>query len=799
MQDTPVLTIPLRKPPETLTRADTPKPEPAPKPEPPKAEQTPKLEAPAKAETPPPPPLDDPSLYINRELSWLEFNRRVLEEALDARVPLLERVKFLAIFASNLDEFFMVRVGGLQQKVQAGIALGSGADRMPPQEQLERISQSIRQHMGDAYRCLAQELLPALAKEGIVILGLKDLSDEHRKHLREVFRREIFPVLTPLAIDPGHPFPHLSNKSLNLGVILRRPKTQEKLFAVVQVPAGLPRFVPLSGVSVVTTTASVVGPEQTANGPLPAMPARKDVQAAKGHAFTALESVIRIHLPELFPGMEIENSIVFRVTRNSDYEIDNDEVEDLLKAIEEEIRKRRRGFAVRLEIEADAPPEVGQFLTQALDLEPMDVHAAPGLIDVTSLFHIHSLPGYPHLRDPQYVPQAVPEFQSAPNLWAAIRARDILLHHPYESFNPVIDFIEAAAADDRVLAIKQTLYRTSSESPIVRALQQAADNGKQVTAVIELKARLDEERNILWARELEKVGVHVVFGFVGLKTHCKVALVVRREDDGIRRYVHLGTGNYNPQTARIYTDLGYFTCNPDFCEDVSALFNYLTGYSELPQWRKLIVAPSRMQAFFIEKIHQEMQAGKQGRIIAKINGLLEPVIVQALYRASQAGVKIDIFCRSICALRPQFPGVSDNIRVVSIVDRFLEHSRIFYFHNGGDPQVYIGSADWMDRNLSRRVEVVFPIEPPELKHRLIREILATCLADNVKSRELLPDGSYRRVTSDAAQPPLRSQERFIELAVQNAQRLIKEPPPEPPPLLLMPKPRRRKKQQKQNQ
>jgi polyphosphate kinase len=376
----------------------------------------------------------------------------------------------------------------------------------------------------------------------------------------------------------------------------------------------------------------------------------------------------------------------------------------------------------------------------------------------------------------------VPEFVQAPNLWAAIRTRDILVHHPYESFSPVVDFIEEAANDDRVLAIKLTLYRTSSDSPVVRALQRAADNGKQVTAVIELKARLDEERNIVWARELEKAGVHVVFGFIGLKTHCKVALVVRREDDGIHRYVHLATGNYNPQTARLYTDLGYFTCNPDFCEDVSALFNYLTGFSELPQWRKLIVAPSRLQSFMIEKITQEtllQQAGKEGRIIAKVNGILEPAIIQALYRASQAGVRIDLVCRGICALRPGVSGVSDNIRVISIVDRFLEHSRIFYFGNDGDPQVYVGSADWMDRNLSRRVEVVFPIEPPELKQRLIREVLATTLADNVKARELLPDGHYRRVAADPVQVRTRSQERFLEIASQNASRSLNEVAPPP--------------------
>jgi polyphosphate kinase len=717
----------------------------------------------ALAAPPPQVALDDPSLYLNRELSWLEFNRRVLEEARDPQVPLLERLKFLAIFGSNLDEFFMVRVGGLQQKVQAGIAVGSGADRMPPREQLDRISQLSHHLTSEQYACLLGDILPALEKEGVVLRGLRELTDADRKHLHEVFHREVFPVLTPLAIDPVHPFPHLLNKSLNLVVLLQRPGQRsgqaEKLYAVVQVPSVLPRFVPLP--------------------------------VERGYAFTPLETVIRIHLPELFAGMELEHAAVFRVTRNSDFEIDDDEVEDLLKTIEEEVRKRRRGTAVRLEIEADAPPEMEQFLTNALDLDPaVDVYRIPRLLDLTGLFQIHGLPGFPQLRDSQYVPQPVPEFAQASSPWSAIRARDILVHHPYESFGHVMDFIEAAASDERVLAIKQTLYRTSSDSPVVRTLARAADNGKQVTAVIELKARLDEERNIVWARELEKAGVHVVFGFPGLKTHCKVCLVVRREDDGIRRYVHLATGNYNPQTARIYTDFGFFTCNPDFCEDVSALFNYLTGYSELPAWRKLVVAPSRMQAFMVEKIQQEaafQAAGKGGRILAKMNGLLEPVIVQELYRASQAGVRIDLICRGICALRPGVPGVSDNIRVTSIVDRFLEHSRIFYFGNGGDPKVYIGSADWMDRNLSRRVEVVWPIEQPDLKQRIIREILGTLLADNMKARELLPDGSYCRGPGEANQPRVHSQERFLDIAAQNAsRRLIEVQTPsvayiEPPP------------------
>jgi polyphosphate kinase len=699
----------------------------------------------------PVPALDDASLYFNRELSWLQFNRRVLEEAQDPQVPLLERLKFLAIFSSNLDEFFMVRVGGIQQKVQAGIPFGSGADRMPPRVQMERISETAHQLVADQYRALADDVLPALEREGITFRGLKDLTDADRRYLREMFRSEVFPVLTPLAIDPGHPFPHLLNKSINLCVLLQRPHDGEKLFAVVQVPAVLPRFVQLPG--------------------------------EKTYVFVPLETVIRIHLPELFGGMELLHAAVFRVTRNSDYEIDDDEVEDLLKTIEEEVRKRRRGAAARLEIEADASAEIEQFLMTAFDLDLLDVYRIPGLLDLTGLFQIHGLAGFPNLRDPPFVPQQVPELAQASNIWSAIRARDILIHHPYESFGHVVDFIEAAANDEKVLAIKQTLYRTSSDSPVVRALSRAADNGKQVTAVIELKARLDEERNIVWARELEKAGVHVVFGFIGLKTHCKVSLVVRREEDGIRRYVHLSTGNYNPQTARIYTDLGFFTTRLEFCEDVSALFNYLTGYSELPQWRKLIVAPSRMQAFMIEHIEAEARfqaAGKEGRIIAKINGLLEPAVVQALYRASQAGVRIDLICRGICSLRPGLPGVSENIRVISIVDRFLEHSRIFYFGNGGDSLVYIGSADWMDRNLSRRVEVVWPIEQADLKQRLIREVLATSMADNTKARELMPDGSYRRVAALADAPRIRSQERFLELAAQNAARRLNEIPPPVP-------------------
>ena len=695
--------------------------------------------------------LDDPALYVNRELSWLQFNHRVLEEAQDATVPLFERLKFLAIFSSNLDEFFMVRVGGLQQKETAGIPHGSGADRMPPRTQLEKIGQAVREAVADQYTYLRAEVLPELHAKGVVIRRADELTGDDLKYARDLFTREIFPVLTPLATDPAHPFPHLLNKSLNLAVSLRRPGDLDPLYAVVQVPGMLPRFVQLPS------------SEPTRNG-----------AAGPRYALVPLEDVIRSHLKDLFPGMDLGPAVAFRVTRDSEYEIDDEGIEDLLRAIEAQVKARRRGHAVRLEIEAGAPADVEQFLTSALDLDSADVYPIPGPLDLTGLFQVYGLSGFAELRDPPFVPVPVQAFTLAASPWAAIRSRDILVHHPYETFAHVVEFIEAAANDDRVLAIKQTLYRTSSDSPVVRALQRAADRGKQVTAVIELKARLDEERNILWSKELEKSGVHVVYGFVGLKTHCKVALVVRREEDNtIRRYVHLATGNYNPQTARTYTDLGFFTCNPDFADDVSALFNYLTGYAELPQWRKLIVAPSRLQTVMIEKIDREaanVRAGKPGRIVAKLNGLLEPAVVKVLYRASQAGVPIDLVCRGICSLKPGLPGVSETVRVRSIVDRFLEHSRIFFFENAGQPEVFIGSADWMDRNLSRRVEVLFPIEQAELKARLIDEILGTTLADNCKARELMADGTYQRVPVPPGAPRVRSQVRFLQLAEESAAR-----------------------------
>lgn len=688
--------------------------------------------------------LADPSLYINRELSWLEFNRRVLEEAQDPSNPLLERLKFISIFSGNMDEFFMVRVASLKQKIASGITTSSGGDKTLPRENLDHISQLAHEMVAEAYRCLRKEILPPLAEHGVQILRRRELSSEEQQYVDEMFSRDIFPVLTPLAIDPSHPFPHLLNNSLNLAIRLRRPKQTQLHLALVQVPSVLRRFVLLPN--------------------------------REGHQHLQLELLIRKFLQKLFPGMDIIDCHVFRITRDSDFDLDDyEEIKDLVEVIERQIRERRRGAATRLEIEEGAPLELIEYLRDALDLEEGDVYEVPSPLDLKGLSEIYEIAGYQHLRDPQFVPRAIPAIQRASSLWTALRERDHLLHHPYDSFKPVIDFIQGAADDPHVLAIKQTLYRTSSESPIIRALQQAADRGKQVTALVELQARLDEERNIVWARELEKAGVHVVYGFLGLKTHCKVALVVRRDEDGIRRYVHLSTGNYNPQTARIYTDLGLFTCDDDFADDASALFNYLTGFSDLPVWKKLIVAPSGLKSFLIQSIEQEAALGKRGRVVAKVNAILEPEVIRALYRASQAGVSIDLICRGICGLRPGLPHISENIRVRSIVDRFLEHSRIYYFGNEGKPKVYIGSADWMDRNIVRRIEAVFPVESPPLRAKLI-QILAVSLADNVKARYLLPNGTWARVTPRPDEPLLRSQKYFLDLLLAEEGKITVNPP-----------------------
>lgn len=682
--------------------------------------------------------------YLNRELSWLEFNARVLEEAQDPTNPWLERLKFLAIFSGNLDEFFEIRVAGLQQQVYAGVEPQDyGADGMAPADQLAAIDRRVHEMVTTQYGVLATEVFPGLAAGGVEWVRVEDLTSAEAEHVDRLFRASIYPVLTPLAIDPGHPFPHVHNKSLNIALVVER-KTNGRArrhFAVVQVPGVLDRVVVVS---------------------------RADHRVR----FVLLEDIIARHLEALFGGLRVVSHAVFRVTRNTDLTIQEEDGEDLLETIEESLRQRMRSDPVRLEISADADPSFVTMLTEAHDLlEDRDVYRVAGPVDLTALLALTRLDGFPTLRDEPLVPRVAPAFAQDRDIFDVIRAHDVLVHLPYESFGCVVDFIERAADDPHVLAIKQTLYRTSLPSPIISALARAAQNGKQVTALVELKARMDEQNNINWARTLEQAGVHVVYGIVGLKTHCKAALVVRREGDGIRRYVHLATGNYNSATARVYTDLGLFTANPDFGEDVSALFNLLTGYAEGYAWKKLIVAPVGLRERILALIEREERHAREGRparIIVKMNALVEPGVIDALYRASQAGVQIDLVIRGICCLRPGLPGVSENIRVTSIVDRLLEHSRIFYFENGGSPDVYLASADWMPRNFWRRIETVFPIEDPSLKSRIINEILRTMLADTAKARELHADGTYHRRAPLNGEPPIRCQVALQHLAREAA-------------------------------
>jgi polyphosphate kinase len=671
--------------------------------------------------------------YLNRELSWLEFNGRVLEEAADATNPILERLKFLAIVSSNLDEFFEVRVAGLQEQIYAGLEPQDfPADGLAPEEQLQRIESRAHRLVADQYQLLHGELIPQLQQNGIEWLRLEELSQSERAYVDRLFTNSVYPVLTPLAIDPGHPFPHVHNKSLNIALLVERKHASQlqELFAVVQVPAVLDRVVVLPG----------------------SPPDRL--------RFVLLEDIVAANLGTLFGGFRVLGHTVFRVTRNTDLAFDEDDAEDLLQTIEENLRQRMRGDAVRLEISEFADERFVQMLVAALDLHGRDVYRVTGPVDLTVFTALTRIEGFRNLKDEPITPGIPPAFASGTDVFELVRSQDVLVHHPYESFGSVVNFIERAADDPQVLAIKQTLYRTSGGSPIIRALERAAQNGKQVTALVELKARFDEENNIVWARSLEHAGVHVVYGVVGLKTHCKVALVVRREPEGIRRYVHLSTGNYNPTTARIYTDLGLFTARPEFGEDASDLFNLLTGYSQGRRWRKFLVAPLGLREQVIELISREgrnAQLGRPARIMVKMNALVEPTVIDALYRAAQAGVKIDLIVRGTCSLRPGIPGQSENIRVISIVDRFLEHSRIFYFENGGEPEVFLGSADWMPRNFYRRIELMFPIEEVKLKQRIINDILGVILSDNVKARELKSDGTYVRLAPAEGQEAVRSQ------------------------------------------
>jgi polyphosphate kinase len=680
--------------------------------------------------------LNDSRFFINRELSWVAFDERVLEEACDPQVPALERLKFLAITSSNLDEFFMIRVAGLKQQL-VGHVEETGPDALTPAEQLASISARCHGMVAQQYKALLQDVLPNLERASVRLLRPGHLSSEGEAFVTEYFWREVFPVLTPIALDPGHPFPHLRNKSLNLAVRFSVGAPGGRLrYGVVPVPSVLPRLVEVPD------------------------PGRR--------SYVLLEDVIARHAAQLFPEMPIEGCYAFRVTRNWDLSFDEEEAEDLLVTIEREVRRRDRGSAVRLEIAAHAEQQMVDYLVRALKLGPGDVYRPEGPLDIPDLLPFLGRMEQKELHDEPFTPVIPPQIGDGErDLFRLIRERDVLLHHPYESFDPVVSFIEAAAEDPAVLAIKMTLYRTGKDSPVVRALQRAAENGKQVTALVELKARMDEEANIVWARALEQAGVHVVYGLIGYKTHSKAALVVRRESAGLRRYVHLGTGNYNPGTARIYSDLSLFTAKDDFGADATSLFNLLTGYSKPTSWRKFKVAPLSLKASLLELIDREAQIAAQtgkGRIVAKMNSLSEPDVIKALYRASQAGVQIDLVVRGICALRPGIPGISERIRVVSIVDRFLEHARIWHFEAGGKREMFLASADWMQRNFVRRVEIAFPVEDPAIRDRIFDEILTLSLADNVKARILSADGTYARATPAPGAPLVRSQERFMALA-----------------------------------
>jgi polyphosphate kinase len=682
--------------------------------------------------------LPDPKYFINRELSWLEFNQRVLDQAMDPSVPLLERLKFLCIVSSNLDEFFEVRVAGLKQVQSAGAA-EHGPDGMTAAQQLAAISKRARRMVDDQYACWREEIRPQLAEKGLHFHRYADVGPEARKHFEDYFEREVFPVLTPLAIDPAHPFPQLLNKSLNIIVELEGDNLTTDL-AVVQIPRILPRVLPF--------------PEGR----------------GEGQNFIFLANLIQEHVGRLFHGMKVRGAHVFRITRNSNLYVDEEEARNLLRAIEDELRKLNRGNAVRIEVPRDCPPEITARLCEIFNLQQDDVYRVDFPVNLLRLMPIATELDRPDLKYKRFSPTTVVGLGEEHDIFFHIRKGDILLHHPYDSFQTVLDFIGQAAEDPQTLAIKQTLYRTSSDSPLIPLLVQASRQGKQVVVAIELKARFDEAANIKWARQLREAGVDVVYGVAGLKTHAKMAMVVRKEFDGIRRYVHLGTGNYHPSTAKLYTDLSFFTARPEITEDVANLFNTVTGVSQLPPPNRLLVAPWHLHKEILRFIDREIEnarAGKPAAIFAKLNALVQEEIIEALYRASRAGVKVDLLVRGICALRPGLPGVSENITVRSIVGRFLEHSRIYRFENAGDPHYYIGSADWMERNFFHRVEAVFPVESKGMKQH-VQDIIDCFWKDNVKAESLLPDGTYRPVPREGE--PWDAQEQFLAEASRRRKR-----------------------------
>ncbi len=676
---------------------------------------------------PPAPNLDKPEYYFNRELSWLEFNRRVLEEALDPTNLLLERVKFLSIFSSNLDEFFMIRVAGLRRQLEAG-ALSAPPDGRTPAKQLSAVYETLDPMLAEAARCWRRDLLPMLRDSGIRILTYKELKKKQRRLLRRHFQHEIYPALTPLTFDPSHPFPHISNLSMNLAVVIAQPGHEHR-FARLKVPQVFHRLLRVPSEEKAESYDRLL----------------EDVSSTH---FVWLEEVISNNLDLLFPGFEVVAAFPFRVTRDADLEIEEDEAADLLTAMEEVVGQRHFGGAVRLEIDDRIPDAIRDMLVRNLELESYEAHAVDGPIGLADVMELTRL-DRPELKEKPFLPRMPEPLAGDGDTFSVLRRRDILLYHPYDSFAPVVDFVRQAARDPEVVAIKQTLYRVGPDSPIVKALKEARENGKQVAALVELKARFDESNNIVWARDLERAGVHVVYGLMGLKTHAKMCLVVRQEKQGMRCYVHLGTGNYNPVTARLYTDLGFLTCDPEIAADVADLFNALTGISQKQSYRKLLVAPGTMRQEILRRIDREIEAhesaGGGGRLAFKLNSLVDKATIQALYRASRAGVEVDLQIRGICCLRPGVPEVSENITVSSIVGRFLEHSRILYFKNGGDEEIFVGSADLMPRNLDGRVETLFPIEHPRLLSRLRDHILFSHLQDNHCAQRLSADGTYERL------------------------------------------------------
>ena len=688
--------------------------------------------------------LDDPKLYLNRELSWLEFNKRVLEEAEDPSHPLLERVKFLSIFFNNLDEFFMIRISGLREQLSSGV-LEAALDGMSPSDQLGQIREALLKSFARVSRCWQDDLFTRLVDAGIRILPYQDLKPKQRSLLRRYFRKEIFPALTPLAFDPSHPFPHISNLTVNLAVVAHDPDRGE-CFARIKVPSLFPRLIRIPDESQVSDDEQM----GLATG-------------AESTNFVWLEDIIAANLDLLFPGLTIQASYYFRITRDADFEIEEDEAGDLLAAIEEQIDLRQFGSVVRLELDRHMPDSIKDILVRNLNLAPYQVYTYDFRLGLSNLLELTSI-DRPDLKFSPHYPNILHDPTSKESLFALIKREDIFLHHPYDSFSPVVDFIRQAALDPHVLAIKQTLYRVGINSPVVDALMEARQNDQQVAVLLELKARFDEENNIEWARKLEDEGVHVVYGVLGLKTHAKVCMVVRRESDGIRRYLHLGTGNYNPITSKFYTDFSLFTCHPVFGEDVTDLFNALTGYSKKDSYAKLLVAPAGIRTNIIERINREISRQQQhedGYLAFKVNSLVDKACIQALYRASQAGVKIELMVRGMCGLRPGIPGLSQTITVTSLVGRFLEHSRCFYFRNGGQDELFLGSADLMPRNMDRRVEILFPIENPTLRTFIVETVLRPYLKDNIHTRQLQADGTYTRVKPLENEAPFQAQDWFI--------------------------------------